>query len=349
MNTRASNTLNLEINGDFQLGSFPTGYHDLERAVIHKENHEIFETHLAIYISSKWLDLTALSCLALLLKRASLAFSTVHLQCDPDFIARKSRLLWQLGFWPLVRANAEQSNLTCSPDPWTHQPPPTHANVNFTQCLYQNISPDLDTKPIVAEWEKQLARTEVASLIEHSPVIQSREYLYLLLWELAENAREHSQGRGLLLTGQFFVSKSDFQHPTQPSDLNAALTDSLAAQHAIEINNSYLGVRREWLHSHKNESFLIIGCVDNGIGIPASLRNQHNRQNATDESLLLLAFDPETTTRMENADPVDVHGLSQVLRLVRELNGYLYLQSGNALLEFSNTKTSVSSTLRQRK
>jgi len=327
-----NSTLAISVEEALQLGSACNGLRQLQQTIEQQIIAKSPGATLKIIVTSLWFDITVLSCFCQQIREARSHFHRVDL-FFPSITAKHVRFLWRTGFWQLLGANAEGSNLTCQPDPWRTQPIASKARANFTSLLFRELDTSFHVKPLVSEWQSQLEDIEVFRHIENSDLIQSREYLFLLLWELTQNAAEHSKGRSLILAGQLLLAgTTQFSDRNGPGN-NPRLVARLRGQHEAEIQHSATLIRREWLENHGSDSFLIMSCTDNGIGIPSSLRDRRQNEHSTDEKILLDAFKPEVSTRMADPSLFDVHGLSQVIRLVRESRGYLFVQSGHSRFE----------------
>lgn len=342
MNTNSLFPEPLTLNGNFQLGHLPKGFSEVRELLTQPSKPHSPSRDAEIVIDASWFDLTLLAAFSQLIRSGSQKFHSLSLKF-PSLTPRKMMFLWEVGFWSHIQANRHRSPVVSIPDPWRHQPKPDAAPSNYTPILRYDITePSDDVKQYVLELENHLKATAVYPYIRTTDVIESREYLFLLLWELIHNAYRHSAGTSLALTAQVFCGPdldssgpASSQETLQP--LSEQLRNHLHAQFVDERRRSALSDRSRWFKRHSTATFLAISVVDNGGGIPSRLRLQKKIDTSSDSAALKAAFNPAMSDRMNDPSLFDVHGLSQVDRLVKEYDGYLYAQSGNARIQSSVT------------
>lgn len=346
----------IEIMGDLTLGSYAAALGDLGRLATERPTDQARRSRLEVHWSSKWLDPSLLSMFAQFLRLSQNRFSHVTLRLG-DAVEDKIPFLWECGFWPLVQANYKAGCLACIPDPWRARPTSGRAAASFTP-LFTVENPETDTQSgqyqaiekrigdIVTDWDGHLRRTACFPVVENADVMQSREYLFLLLWELAHNAHVHSGSQLITLMGQIFVSQSDSKayeatclqqgSPSPSVERELALFKSLEWQYSQQQESTILPARKKWLRHHEEHSFMLLSCADCGIGIPESLRRYAQRSDdGNDVEDMRRAFSPWTSTRRNNPEFYDVHGLSQIRRVIDDYDGYLFTQSGRAYVEIT--------------
>ena len=331
----------LALRGDFQLGRLPKGFAELRELLSHEPGKGSPKGDAELIIDASWFDLTLLASFSQLIRNGSQNFQKLSLKFR-SLTPRKVMFLWETGFWSHIQANRDRSPVLSTPDPWHHQPLQDNRPSNYTPILRYDISePSDDVRQYVLDLESHLKATAVYPYICTTDVIDSREYLFLLLWELIHNAHRHSGGTYLSLSAQVFlgpdVETTHFAPQDSLQPLPEQLRNHLRAQFAEERRKSVLQERSRWFRRHSAATFLVISVVDNGCGVPSRLRSQEKTDTVSDSSALKAAFSPSMSDRMNDPSLFDVHGLSQVDRLVKEYDGYLYVQSGNARLQSSVT------------
>jgi len=356
----SADTFPFEIHSNLELGALPPQLRALSRFVAERPETAHPWGNLRVTWSSDWSDLTLLAYFGQVLRLCQRRFAQVNLQLDGPMV-KKIPFLWKCGFFDCVRANRVGSILECFPDPWRHRPDTDLVRANYTPLVMLDVAPvgQGDTKPqfrdrqvtdCINDWDVGLRSTASFPVVRNADAIHSREYLYLLLWELLNNAYIHSETHHVTLAGQIFLSQEHIaalknladdisnDYLLQSAGSVPSLLDALAVQHRIEVQHTQLTARRTWLKNHRDRSFLLLSCTDSGMGIPQSLkRSEVVAEQETDGHALARAFSPWTSTRRNDPTLYDVHGLSQILRLVEEYDGYLFLQSGAAYLEFTRT------------
>jgi hypothetical protein len=346
--------LAVELAGSLKLGAYSDQFAGLVQAVAGRTASDKPSGHLKVTLSTDWLDLSMLSCLAQTLAAAQERFAEVTLDLKEPMV-RRIPFLWQVGFWQVIRANMRESRLRCWPDPWDHRPQDLERS-NYTPLIFVHTDnvPDPRTADArvaagVKSWNESLQSTACFPVVSEADAIRSLEYLYLLLWELTHNAYVHSGSSTVCVAGQVLLSGTDIARMApRPSgqamhspdeffpDVRniGRMLDALRKQHWMEVQHTDLPRRQAWLKTRKNCSFMLLSCVDSGIGIPRSLQTHGCHSTITnDQDALAAAFRPWTSTRRGDPSLFDVHGLSQILRLVRDYDGYLFVQSGTAKME----------------
>lgn len=331
------------IDSDLLLGDYPLGLCQLNQIASRHLSNGTRGRSLRVNWSGTWFDLSMLANLGQALWIVASHFDEVRLTLI-DFTDQKFRFLWQLGFFTLIQANYEGSTIRCSPDPWKKGPTESGPPLNYTPFLvHADETGAENVGDTIKRWEQHLEHMYCYPVIASLDAIHSRDFLSVLVWELVENAARHSRVNYACLGGQVFLSPSHIREFMARRDqegggLNAAFL-SLQRQHAAETTHSRLPLRTEWLRSHDRDSFLLFTCVDIGIGIPASLRGRHPHvAKMADHNLLADAFSIDLSSRLQDADACDVHGLSQIFQLLCDYDGYLLVQSGSSMLEATRGK-----------
>jgi len=177
---------------------------------------------------------------------------------------------------------------------------------------------------LVQDLLEQIEKMAVFPLVAHTNLISSREYLYVVLWELVQNAVDHSNGKNVAVAAQLFY----------PGELPGDKPLDLSKQYRLEERNSKkLEKRRNWLARHRNCPYLLLTCVDDGIGIPASMRQRPQVPEGEDSDLLGFALEREFSSHDCVEHYFDVHGLHLIGNLLSAYDGYLFFQSGRARLQ----------------
>ena len=283
----------VEIDGNFFIGHPPKGLLLLHNILTHQKDSRTRDTNLHILINSSWFDITILSTFVNLIRLARPLFHSIHLKFA-HLTTNQLHFLWRIRFWNLIQANCEGSNVYCEPDPWIAVPTLSLPRSNFTQFFFHDLTSSFDVKPMVVAWETQIEQSAVFPYIANTDTIQSREYLFLLIWELLQNANEHSSGRSVIFGGQVFLARNACRNGLTAIEGTELLLNSLAAQYSRELANSRLPGRSDWLKRHSSDSFLLISCVDDGIGISTSIKNRDPKKCHSDDTALAVAFDSQT-------------------------------------------------------
>lgn len=338
----------ITIQNDLSLGNYPDSLSTLTRTIIEKTTPAHLTDHFKLTLCTSWFDFSLLTYLAQLLSLARDRFADFELSLN-DPATEKIGFLWRCGFWQYVGANTVGSALICKPDIWRLRPDTSGIPTNFTEIFHLNTK-SISDSPIeaartdtgVADFVKRvddsLRSTACFPVVRYTDAMQSREYLYLLLWELVHNSFVHSQGQDVAVAAQLFLSPSDIASWQEQTATSNSTVAKLSIQHATEIDHTTLPERTKWLTAHREHSFLLLSCTDCGIGIPESIRNHlSTSRSSSDVDLLLRAFSPWSSSRRYDPNLYDMHGLSQILRVVNEYDGYFFTQSGEAYAEFSQS------------
>jgi excisionase family DNA binding protein len=99
-----------------------------------------------------------------------------------------------------------------------------------------------------------------------------------------------------------------------------------AHTHAQTKGQCFISVER--VQGHHN--FLIVTIVDNGIGIPASLKSNKKYAHLSDEEALLWAFRPYVSSWDD--EHKRGKGLTDILKIAFECSSFFRVESGNAAL-----------------
>ncbi len=354
----------------FRLGSRHLQLSELSKLLKSVSKKATATDQLWLTIDDQWLDLSLLSYLGQLLRNAQDSFVRIRVRM-PEFTDSKIRFLHKLGFWELIGVGRGNASLRCEPDPIVSLPANIRERLNYssfvtcscakansdnlvgvtaadtTEASTTSTLPDQNqVKEAVRRFDRQLQEASVYPLVAQTDAMWSKEYLYLLVWELLNNACQHSESDQAIVAAQIFLSCSEISESGASTDadfgLRRTVLESLARQHDAEISNNTLENRGKWLSRHRETSFLLISCTDCGIGIADSLRRREIPEVTSDVEAIEAAFDPDNSLGMTNPELYDVHGLSQILRLVRQYSGYLYVQSGLGRLDADCERNSLS-------
>jgi adenine/guanine phosphoribosyltransferase-like PRPP-binding protein len=327
----------LSINGPLRLADYPEGLAQL-LAPPASPTPSPGRT-LEIALSSHWFDLSLLSILALGLARLKRRRMPTLIKY-PSATHSKMAFLWRSFFWPIVGPNSEDSLISVDPNPWHFRPPSQYAPLNHTPLLlHEFYSHGLDVKTAVDAWDHHLRATVLAKAVADADLMISKEYLYLVLWELVQNVQDHAAAEAFVISGQLFLSPTDAA--TLPSGYGPDVVQEIKKSYDRDIQHSSLHLRRRWLSDHRDTSLLLISCVDDGLGIPQTLRKRHS---GSDSTLIRRAFTEDTSSKSaRDTSLFDAHGLTQVGRLVTEYGGYLFVQSGNGYCEMVANETETTS------
>lgn len=332
----------VQIEGNLQLGRYPMGLPQLAREVAAARGSDTLGQKLEVSLDSKWYDITLLSSLSQMLWTAG----DVYGRTDVTFNSTdKFKYFWQCGFWPCIRHSESLRGMTVHPSPESHFPKRQLPSLSSTPLIYkQLVEGESIVQQLVEEWAEHLSSTVAFGAVSGTNAIVSREYLFMLLWELVQNAQQHSGGDLVTVAGQLLIGQEDAKSLQDPlagdaEELEIPDADSIAGrlanQHKAEVEYCALGKRKQWLQQNRASSFLLISCVDNGAGIPKTMAARYHKEFDSDESALSAAFDPDRSTRFEDPDLFDVHGLAQIADLLRSYRGYLFVQSGRSCLELA--------------
>lgn len=329
-----------EVRLEKKTGSFRLGAKSLELSIlsnmIKASSRGSATSELRITVDDQWLDLSMLCYITQLLQEAKSKYERILLR-TPEFRDSKIRFLHRLGFWGLVESPGKDSGLICEPNPLIALPANIQDRLSYTPII--TCSCDIESKAVkgvINRFGKALREASVYPLVAETDAMWSREYLFLLIWELLNNARQHSHGSVVGIAAQLFIAPDETSgkyDQTRELGIDEQALKVLGEQHRVEIENNILPQRRIWLSRRRDTSFMLISCADIGIGIPDSLRNRGMSGIDSDIDALKSAFDPDNSLGMNNPELYDVHGLSQVLRLIQQYNGYLFVQSGAANLD----------------
>ena len=326
------------LNAPLVEGAIPKEFLSLFASLLEPRPQGTRET-LTIQWDSNWFDLSVLSQFALLLNQAKKHYYRIELDLRGKTVD-KVKFLWQCGFWDSIQANFKGSNLACSPDPWKSKP--SHPATTFSPIYVIDIPNPVNDgiqlgddkiKYAVEFWNDKLRSAECFHFIENTDIVKSREYLYLLMWELIHNAYIHSGSSQIAISGQFFLSPKWLREQQNNEGISTDLLNNLTAQYEIEKSSKFRPERNNWIKAQKNVSFLLLTCVDTGIGIPKSLERVGSKYKNSEK--LKFAFTPWSSTRRQKADLVEAHGLSQIIQLANTYDGYLFVESGNANLNWT--------------
>jgi hypothetical protein len=306
----------LKLEGDFQLGRLPKGFGEARELLCQPARPGSPSGDAELIIDASWFDLTLLAAFSQLIRNGSQTFHSLSLKF-PALTPKKVVFFWETGFWTHIQANRHRSSVLAAPDPWQHQPRQDAPPSNYTPILrYDMTEPSDDVKQYVLDLEGHLKATALYPYIRTTDVIESREYLFLLLWELVHNAYCHSGGASLALAAQVFLGPDLETAPSAPHDslqpLPEPLLNHLRAQFAEERRRSILRDRSRWFRRHNTSTFLAISVVDNGCGIPSRLRSQNKVDTPSDSSALKAAFSPAMSDRMNDPSLFDVASRTRV-------------------------------------
>lgn len=325
-------TFNLSTN--FALGDYSSSLSSLttfckDRIISHTSAIDV-----DVWFSNKWIDISLLSYIAHTIVELDIETNIVTLHFDTKRSVRgRYNFFWSNNFWNIIKANRSNSNITAFPDPFIFASDNFSERLNFTPLIHFNLKDKLHSvEQVVYDFKLSLESCYIYDYIKTFDVIFSKEYLYFLIWELIDNAHIHSSGNHVTIAGQVFASKSLCR--TFP----AGFSENLEFQYNLELDFCKLSQKKNWLIEHKNEDFLLLSCVDSGIGIPESLKRK-GINFLTDSDAIMLAFDREFFLNSNKKDYFEVHGLSQIKQLVLSYDGYLFLQSGCAVVECTNSGT----------
>jgi hypoxanthine-guanine phosphoribosyltransferase len=328
----------VEIIGPMVEGKIPKGMIYLFQLVADQKSPSNSEA-LTIHWESSWFDLSILSQFALLILRAREQYHRIELNLQ-GATRSKIQFLWQCGFWESVQANYKSSNLVSTPDPWKSKPfyPASTFSPIYLLDAPENNDDALQIgddriKNAVTIWNEKLKMAECFSIINTTDVIKSQEYLYLLMWELIHNAYIHSKTKKIAISGQFFIAPNWLMQANRSNDLKEELIKNLKRQYELERRQKNRHERNQWIEKQKGDSFLLLTCVDTGIGIPRSLDRIDSLK--TDAAKLQYSFTPWSSTRRQRSELLEAHGLSQIIQLVNNFDGYLFAESGMANLNWT--------------
>ncbi len=312
---------------------------------------------ITIDLEIEWFDLALMSRLGQIILNAQDVCDEIGIDTS-RMVSQPSRMkfLWEVGFWQLVRVNYRGSKIVAEPDPWDYTkgivlegeyiPLLDESRSNFCTLISQRISTGIvSVNDAIQDWDRELSGLKAFQVVKTKEIFQSKEYLYLLIWELLLNALHHSKGSIASLSGQIFLSRSDIdtflpEQALENDSENMRMFDHIrldrfAKQHSREVENSILPGRKRWLTENQNQSFLMVGCADNGIGIPDSLRHKEIGESESDRWCIQKAFSKDIVALTKNPSTFDVHGLTQIIRLVRDFGGYLCVQAGDSIVEYA--------------
>lgn len=339
------------------------------------------KTDLYVNWPLPWFDLSLLSNLVLQLDHAKRSCRKVHINLGESPSISRLSFLGQIGFWSVLACNETGSNITCAPvpdvpsDPLATPTDMTNSTRLFTSLLRQPS--DRIESSEMGEWIKKFDEDLTKTIAFHgilgSQLAWSREYIYRVLWELVVNSNRHSSEEDgtrsdsdkIAIIGQVFLHQSMLaecrenlahQSPRVSERIERRwerIAGSLSKQYELEIQHSTgLPSRREWLRRHANTSFLLLTCVDLGLGIPESLAARGVETEAPEHERLKLAFDPDHSLGL--SEGLDVHGLAQLAQLVWDYDGYMHFRSGTGSVEacrrtdaIANPSVSLGGTLAQ--
>jgi orotate phosphoribosyltransferase len=322
----------IRLDGLLRLGSSP-GLSALIQTILPLRRKKETRPTLRIELAYLWFDLTALSYMAQAILVASDAFERVEVIID-ELSDDKIRFLWRIGFWSLLQLDEPDSRIFCTPDPRRAQPDDFSQRINYLPLLSRDYEKEDDfVKPLVEDWYRMLHETMLFPLVADLDAIRSREFLYVLLWELVQNVKDHSNGDAVTLGGQYFLPDSEQLR----KHISESAVKRIVKQHDLEIQHSTLRLRTQWLKASAKKAFLMLSCCDYGIGIPASIRQRFPDKYNSDGPALKAAFSLEASVRASSIAEYDVHGLAQVLRLLKQYGGYLCAQSGSAIFEYDGS------------
>ena len=325
MNTNEDAT----ITGDLCLGKYPLSFARLPRVL---ESMPRWQAD-AVVLNSSWFDLTMLGYLAILLRSCKKPEASLTLRFGTD---RKYSFLWRSGFFSASRVGHRNSPFNVEPDIWNRQPSETKCRANFTPFIVLDMDAEhpAATEPHgYSELAKnaaysllsELEKTYVYPLVEHSELMESREYLHVVLWELVQNVIDHAKASHAVIAAQVFY-KGDCKG-------DEALS-GLPAQHFLEEQHCVLPLRENWLFQNREHDYLMLTCVDNGVGIPASVRRKKSpRTEHDDRQLLGSSFQRELSDHDSFEHRYAIHGLHLIAQLISSYHGYLFAQSGAAFVE----------------
>lgn len=327
----------IEIESPFYLGRYPTNLGELLQNLAKRPNQ-----YGKITINSSWFDISILSSFALSLRSCCLPEPSIHIRFATD---QKYSFLWRLGFFSASRIDHNGSAFKVSPDIWGKTPSDLTSRANFSPIIVFNLDKSKDISPenrgysqIVKETTysliSELENTHIYPYVVEEDLIQSKEYLHIVLWELIQNVFDHANSGYGAVAAQFICNGNY-------NSENAL--KGLKAQHESEEQYCVLPKRKSWLISKRTKDYLLLSCVDMGIGIQDSIRTKkHTAQIISDDKLLEMAFERECSDHDTYNNKYAIHGLHLIKQLVASYDGYLFVQSGNASLEIDALSTSSS-------
>jgi general secretion pathway protein E len=289
--------------------------------------------------------LTLLSHFAQLLRAARDRFIQVDLQLAGPMLDKQSWLA-DYGFWDYVTAEDAENRFRRHPEASESEGRPVGGRSACTPLFVlpvafddpEAMAPEAVEETVadfVKRWDAALRAGSCFAQVATTEAIQSREYLYLLLWELVHNAYTHARSRDVAISGQIFPPPADATWTQNDSPAPEAAESPI--RYAMSATSAGgLDVRRHWMHAHKDSWFLMLTCTDLGAGIAASAK-EHGIVEGDGRAIDALAaiLGPWKPGYRRDSRTYDVHGLSQVLRVVEEHDGYLFLQSGAGRVEFT--------------
>jgi adenine/guanine phosphoribosyltransferase-like PRPP-binding protein/signal transduction histidine kinase len=327
----------VSIDGNLCLGKYPSSLPQLPRT---------FESLPSvrpnpIAVNSSWFDLTMLSYLAMLIRSCKRPEADLTFKFEDD---KRYSFLWRSGFFSASRIGHRSSPFKVAPDIWRRRPSDLDSRANFTPLIALEINPDQTTEPQARGYSElakdaansllmELEKTNVYSHVERSGLMGSKEYLHIVLWELVQNVIDHAKAAHVIIAAQVFYKGDSKGDPA---------LSGLRAQHGMEEQHCELPLRKIWLKDNRERDYLMLSCVDNGIGIPASIRLKNGIQERDDKQLLDSSFQRESSDHDTFDHRYAIHGLHLIAQLVSSYQGYLFAQSGTAFLEVTQQHTSPS-------
>lgn len=290
-----------------------------------------------------WIDMTLLCHLAITLRNVNRPQRDVTI-CFPNH--KKLPFLWRCGFLQNAGIEHKHGCFRSFPDVWKHRPEDERERLNYSALLPEDLPPSEPFEnggysPLAGDLCRrlllQLESTAIWDAVFDSDLLASGEYLSIVLWELIQNSLDHASGNSIAVAGQVFSGNG-----------LGANQAALTKQHFLEKRNCKLAQRRSWLSRNDHSQYLLIACVDDGVGIADGMRRDHGIDEARDATVLEMAFLREYSRRNTVHHRYDVHGLNLIGELISSYGGYLFLQSGNAQLEILDghiSSTELSSVL----
>lgn len=314
------------VKGDFCLGKYPEGFDSLLKIVYECPCFE--KTN--IKLDASWFDQTILCALALFFRTKSLAEPCFHINFTNN---KKLLFLWRSGFFENSHVGYQNSPFEVSSSVWNKKPKENTACANFTPMIRFEVPKEkslakkdeilIPAQQYTNNLLKELEKTKVYSYVEKMDLMQSREYLHIVLWELIQNVIDHAHASHGMISAQIF-----YMGDTVEDELKG-----LKAQHKIEVKNCTLPLRRKWLERNASNDYLMLSCVDNGIGIPNTMKPKSSVNSTLDINLIQESFQRCNSEHDNFEHSFAIHGLHLIKQLVESYEGYLYVQSGNAEIE----------------